>query len=150
MPKAETQRWRGTGSWAPVFPCQPHVVRLLSSLGSTLRSDGQKRDPGDFPGSPVVKNPPSNAGDRSLIPGLGTDILHTMEQLKPTCHNYREAFTATKSLHPATKTLHDATKTYLMQPKVNKYIFFKKRERAYPSSTKENGDFFQKDEDYRN
>ena len=98
----------------------------------------------------MVKNPPSNAGDGSLIPGLGTDILHTVEQLKPTCHNYREAFTATKSLHPATKTLHDATKTYLMQPKVNKYIFFKKRERAYPSSTKENGDFFQKDEDYRN
>ena len=25
----------------------------------------------DFPGSPVVKNPPANAGDTSLIPGLG-------------------------------------------------------------------------------
>ena len=25
----------------------------------------------DFPGSPVVKNPPANAGDMGLIPGLG-------------------------------------------------------------------------------
>jgi len=25
---------------------------------------------GDFPGDPVVKNPPVNAGDRGLIPGL--------------------------------------------------------------------------------
>ena len=25
----------------------------------------------DFPGGPVVKNLPSNAGDASLIPGLG-------------------------------------------------------------------------------
>ena len=27
---------------------------------------------GDFLGGPVVKNPPSNAGDVGLIPGLGT------------------------------------------------------------------------------
>ena len=25
----------------------------------------------DFPGGAVVKNPPANAGDTSLIPGLG-------------------------------------------------------------------------------
>ena len=25
----------------------------------------------DFPGSPVVKNPPANAGDTGLIPGPG-------------------------------------------------------------------------------
>ena len=28
----------------------------------------------DFPGSPVVQNPPSNAGDVGLIPGQGTKI----------------------------------------------------------------------------
>ena len=28
----------------------------------------------DFPGGPVVKNPPSNAGDAGLIPGRGTKI----------------------------------------------------------------------------
>ena len=37
----------------------------------------------DFPGGPVVKNPPSNAGDSSLIPGLGTKISHATGQLSP-------------------------------------------------------------------
>ena len=45
-------------------------------------------------GSPVVKNPPYNAGDASLIPGRGTKIPHAMGQLcphtsttEPTQHN---------------------------------------------------------------
>ena len=29
---------------------------------------------GDFPGGPVVKNPPPNAGDVSSIPGQGNKI----------------------------------------------------------------------------
>ena len=37
----------------------------------------------DFPGGPVVKNPPASAGDTGLIPGLGTKILHAAEQLNP-------------------------------------------------------------------
>ena len=37
----------------------------------------------DFPGGPVVKNPPSNAGDVGLIPGQGTKIPHAMGQLSP-------------------------------------------------------------------
>ena len=35
----------------------------------------------DFPGGPVVKNPPSNAGDTSSIPGQGTKIPHATGQL---------------------------------------------------------------------
>ena len=35
----------------------------------------------DFPGGPVVKNPPSNAGDVGLIPGGGTKIPHAAGQL---------------------------------------------------------------------
>ena len=31
---------------------------------------------GDFPGGPVVKNLPSNAGDTGSIPGRGTKIPH--------------------------------------------------------------------------
>ena len=31
---------------------------------------------GDFPGGPVVKNPPSSTGDVGLIPGRGTKIPH--------------------------------------------------------------------------
>ena len=30
-----------------------------------------KRNPRDFPGDPVVKNPSANAGDTGSIPGLG-------------------------------------------------------------------------------
>ena len=35
----------------------------------------------DFPGGPVVKNSPSNAGDKGLIPGWGTKISYAMGQL---------------------------------------------------------------------
>ena len=31
----------------------------------------------DFPGGPVVKDPPCNAGDMGLIPGQGTKIPQT-------------------------------------------------------------------------
>ena len=35
----------------------------------------------DFPGGPVVENPPYNAGDVGLIPGQGTMIPHAAGQL---------------------------------------------------------------------
>ena len=38
---------------------------------------------GDFPGGPVVKNPPSSVGDGSSIPGRGTKIPHATGQLSP-------------------------------------------------------------------
>ena len=37
----------------------------------------------DFPGGPVVKTPPSNAGDAGSIPGRGTKIPHAAGQLSP-------------------------------------------------------------------
>ena len=37
----------------------------------------------DLPGGPIVKNPPSNAGDTGLIPGQGTKIPHAVGQLSP-------------------------------------------------------------------
>ena len=37
----------------------------------------------DFPGGPVVKNPPSNVGDAGSIPGRGTKIPHASGQLSP-------------------------------------------------------------------
>ena len=33
----------------------------------------------DFPGGPVVKNPPANAGDMNSIPGQGTKIPHATQ-----------------------------------------------------------------------
>ena len=48
----------------------------------------------DFPGGPLVKNPPSNAGDAHSIPGQGTKIPHAAGHLSPratttefVCHN---------------------------------------------------------------
>ena len=48
----------------------------------------------DFPGGPVVKTSPSNAGDVGSIPGQGTKSAHTMGQLslcatttEPACLN---------------------------------------------------------------
>ena len=35
----------------------------------------------DFPGGPVVKNPPYAAGDTVSIPGQGTKIPHAAGQL---------------------------------------------------------------------
>ena len=37
----------------------------------------------DYPGGPVVKNPPSNAGDVGSIPDWGTKIPHATGQLSP-------------------------------------------------------------------
>ena len=39
-----------------------------------------KYDTGNFPGGPVVKNPPSNAGDAGSIPGQGTKIPHAVDR----------------------------------------------------------------------
>ena len=42
-----------------------------------------KMESRDFPGGPVVKNLPSNAGDSGSIPGGGTKIPHAVGQLSP-------------------------------------------------------------------
>ena len=48
----------------------------------------------EFPGDPVVKNPPSNVGDMGWTTALGTKIPRAVQQLtlcaaatKPTCYN---------------------------------------------------------------
>ena len=49
----------------------------MSKQLEAIKSD-QK---GEFPGGPVVKNPPSNAGDTGSIPGRETRIPHAAGQL---------------------------------------------------------------------
>ena len=39
--------------------------------------------PGDFPGGPIVKNLPCNAGDVGSVPGQGTKIPLAPGQLSP-------------------------------------------------------------------
>ena len=41
-----------------------------------------------FPGGPLVKNLPCNAGNVGLIPAWGTKIPHAAEQLSLVCHKY--------------------------------------------------------------
>ena len=50
----------------------------------------KKREHWDFPAGSVVKNLPSNAGDAGSIPGQGTKIPQTKEQLSP-CTTTRES-----------------------------------------------------------
>ena len=44
---------------------------------------GAKNHGSDFPGGPVVKNPPANAGEMRLIPGQAAKIPHISGQLNP-------------------------------------------------------------------
>ena len=41
----------------------------------------------DFPGGPVVKIPPSNAGDTGSVPGWGIKIPHALGATKPIHQN---------------------------------------------------------------
>ena len=63
----------------------------MSTVGNT--AEIEKCLPWDFPGVPVVKNPPFNAGDTGSIPGRGTKTPHTVGRLNP-CTTTREASTA--------------------------------------------------------
>ena len=51
--------------------------RILCPAKLSFQSEGK-----DFPGGPVVKNPPANAGNTDSIPGPWK-IPHDMEQLSP-------------------------------------------------------------------
>ena len=63
----------------------------------------------DFPDGPVVKNPPSNAGEADLILGWGTKIPHAREKLNPLTASSEPASwsllaTTEKIPHAAAKT----------------------------------------------
>ena len=58
------------GSWEP----SSKVISVVQgrSDSSLDKGDGKSKEIcGGFPGGPVVKNPPCNARDTSLIPGPG-------------------------------------------------------------------------------
>ena len=73
--------------WTVVYQASPsmgskgkhkkHVSKKLNELTSL------KKNLGDFPGGPVVKNMPHNAGDVNSTPGQGTKVPHAMERLSP-------------------------------------------------------------------
>ena len=54
----------------------PRKIRVEGNFLKAIKS-------WDFPGGPVVKNPPYNAGDVVSIPGQGTRIPRAARQLSP-------------------------------------------------------------------
>ena len=50
------------------------------SIITTCRGEGKKsKNPGDLPGSPVVKTLPSKTGDEDSVPGQRAKILHASQ-----------------------------------------------------------------------
>ena len=78
------QRPNSSDFSCPHFPCFPKRENKVAT-----RSQKQKKGSWnhsmdidrDLPGGPMVKNPPSNAGDLGSIPGQGTETLRAMGQL---------------------------------------------------------------------
>ena len=59
---------------------QKYTIQTSLHLRAT-ETDSLAVEPWDFPGGPVVKNLPCNAGDVGSIPGQGTKIPHDTKQL---------------------------------------------------------------------
>ena len=80
--------------------------RPTSTLGGhtlgPLPLQVRNREAREFPGGPVVKNPPCNAGDVGSIPGQGTKIPYAAEQLSPP-YNYWACAPQLESLGTAPK-----------------------------------------------
>ena len=70
------------------------------------KNDENKADR-DFPGGPVVKNPPSNARYAGSTPGPGTKIPHVVGQLRPCCNYIACASQLERGQHTATKIPRD-------------------------------------------
>ena len=85
----------------------------------------KKRNNRVFPGGPVVKNLPPNAGDEGLIPGRETKISHLTGKLREPMHSGAPVLQLERILHAAMKdpARHNEDPT---QPKVNKFIKKKK------------------------
>ena len=67
----------------------------------------------DFPGDPVVKNPPSNAGDAGSIPGWGTKIPHAVGQLSlhtTTTEPAHHKLQSPRALEPACRNQREKTR----------------------------------------
>ena len=69
----------------------------------------------DFPGSPMVKNPPCNAEDSGLIPDQGTKIPQAAGQLSPRAKTTEPIHCNESILHDTTKIPRATTKTQRSQ-----------------------------------
>ena len=66
------------------YPGNPkHTIGVFLEYIVAEKKLKKKKVKEDFPGGPVIKHLPCNAGDVGLIPGWGTRIPHAVEQLSP-------------------------------------------------------------------
>ena len=77
----------------------------LRDSNENLKNQTSNRD---FHGGPVVKNPPSNAGNTGSVAGRGTNIPPAVggprpytTTTEPVCHNQRETWVPRPKLHTA-------------------------------------------------
>ena len=105
---------------APPYPRLSTLALTPDGLCSFWRVFASRRTERDFPGGPVVRNLPSNAGDMGSTPGLGTKIPRGLGQLSPPAPQLE------RHPHPATRTTCTATKTQHGQINAKK----KNREKA--------------------
>ena len=78
MPGVENTRIENTGLWGCHCLLLMHPVGLLHAFLSIKLVTSR-----DFPGGPVVKNPPSNAGDVGSNSDWEAKIPHSSRQLSP-------------------------------------------------------------------
>ena len=64
----------------------------------------------DFPGGPVVKNLPCNAGDVGSIPGQGTKIPHDAGQLSLRATTTSSRASTRARMPPTTEPTHSGTR----------------------------------------
>ena len=96
--KAESHLHSKSGTWyhLAMSPCVPFLLHSLWWLFKT----SLRRQPWGFPGGPVVKNSPCNAGDMGLIPGLETKIPCATELLS--LHTQLEVHVPQQKIHMRT------------------------------------------------
>ena len=89
MVKTLSSQCRGMGSIPGWGTTLPHVAWLVQkktkqNLKFWVLSNFKLEDTGpDFPGDPVFKNLPADAGDEGWIPGLGKSHMPRTRQLSP-------------------------------------------------------------------
>ena len=82
--------------------------------GVTLKETPKRKGRLKFPGKPVVKNLPCNAGDTGSIPGWGTQTLHAAGQLS-LFTTVAELTLKPKTPQDLMKTLHAAAQTQIVR-----------------------------------
>ena len=111
--------YQGGENVCKMFPMKrPHPKYTRKAYNSTgkktlktekkkLKTPTERWANGDFPDGPVLRYPPSNAGDTSLVPGQGTEIPHALGQLSQLGPQPRPNKTETKQKGKAGKCVEE-------------------------------------------